>query len=96
MIKYKQGKSNVVADALSIRHTMLNFLNTQYLGFDHIKETYKDDLGFSRILQECSKGAHKDFFFLEEGRVKFPTKTISSMKIFFLKKKDFVKIFMTG
>ena len=75
MIKDKQGKSNVVADALSRRHTLLNVLNTQYLGFDHIKEIYKDDLDFSLIFQECSKGGHKDF---------------SYMMTFSLKGKDFV------
>ena len=49
MIKHKQGKSNVVADALSRRHTLLNVLDTQYLGSDHNKEIYKDDLDFSLI-----------------------------------------------
>jgi len=50
VIKHKQGKSNVVADVVSRRHTLFNVLNTQYLGFDHIKEIYKDDLDFSLIL----------------------------------------------
>jgi len=62
VIKHKQGKANVVADALSRRHTLLNVLDTKYLGSDHIKEIYKDDLDFSLIFQECSKGGHKDFF----------------------------------
>jgi len=62
VIKHKQGKTNVVADALSRRYTLLNFLDVQYLGFDHIKELYKDDLDFYHIYQECSKGGHKDFF----------------------------------
>ena len=63
----------MVADALSRRHSLLNFLNTHYLGFDLIKEIYKDDLDFSHILQECLKGAHKDFFihegFLFKGKI---------------------------
>jgi len=71
-IKHKQGKTNVLADALSRRHTLLNVLDTKYLGFDHIKEIYKDDLDFSHIYQECSKGGHKDFFihdgFLFKGK----------------------------
>jgi len=62
VIKHKQGKTNVVVDPLSSRHTLLNILDTKYLGFDHIKEIYKDDLDFSLIYQECSKGGHEDFF----------------------------------
>jgi len=62
----------VVAEALSRRHTMLNVLDTKYLSFDHIKEIYQDDLDFSHIYQECSKGGYKDFFihdgFLFKGK----------------------------
>ena len=62
----------MVADALSTRHTLFNVLDTQYLGFDHIKEIYKDDLDFSLIFQECSKGGHNDFLihdgFLFKGK----------------------------
>ena len=47
VIKYKQCKANVVAYAFFRRHTLLNVLDTQYLGFDHIKEIYKYDLDFS-------------------------------------------------
>jgi len=52
VIKHKQSKSNMVTNALSRRHTLLNVLTAQYLGFDHIKEIYKDDLDFSLIFQE--------------------------------------------
>jgi len=62
VIKHKQGKTNVVVDVLSRRHTLLNVLDTTILGFDHIKEIYKNDLDFSHIYQECSKGGHKDYF----------------------------------
>jgi len=72
VIKHKQGKSNLVADALSRRHTLLNVLNTRYLVFDHIKEIYKKDLDFSLIFQESSKGGHKDLLihdgFLFKGK----------------------------
>jgi len=72
VIKHKQVKSNLLADALSRRHTLLNVLETQYLEFYHIKEIYKDDLNFSLIYRECSKGVHKDFFihygFLFKGK----------------------------
>ena len=36
VIKHKQGKTNVVADALSRRYTLLNVFDVQYLGFDHV------------------------------------------------------------
>ena len=72
VIKHKQGKANVVVDGLSRRHTLLNVLDTKFLGFDRIKEIYKDDLDFAHIYQECSKGGHKDFFihngFLFKGK----------------------------
>jgi len=41
-------------------------LDVQNLGFDHIKELYKDDLDFSHIYQEFSKGGHK-YFFIHDG-----------------------------
>ena len=49
VIKHKQGKVNIVADALSRRYALLNLLSSQYLGFDHMKELYHDDLDFSLI-----------------------------------------------
>jgi len=72
VIKHKQGKINVVVDALSRQYTLLNVLNVQYLGFYLIKELYNDDIDFSLIYQECSKGGNKDFFihngFLFKGK----------------------------
>ena len=38
MIKYKQGKENVVADALSQRYVLLTQLQTKLLGFELIKD----------------------------------------------------------
>jgi len=46
--------------------TLLNLLGSQYLGFDHIKELYHDDLDFSLIYQECAKGGHTYFFIQDE------------------------------
>nr|KYP32262.1 Retrovirus-related Pol polyprotein from transposon 17.6 [Cajanus cajan] len=53
IIKYKKGKSNVVADALSRRHTMLSTLGTQILGFDNVKELYELDLYFQATYAKC-------------------------------------------
>ncbi|XP_074278621.1 uncharacterized protein LOC141602215 [Silene latifolia] len=46
--KYKTGSSNVVADALSRRHSLLIELDARILGFEHIKELYKSDPEFSK------------------------------------------------
>jgi len=54
VIKYKKGKSNVVADALSRRHTLFSKLGAQILGFDHIPEMpcLQDLIKFLDLLQE--------------------------------------------
>ena len=43
VIRYKQGKENIVADALSRRYVLISTLNAKLLGFEHIKELYADD-----------------------------------------------------
>jgi hypothetical protein len=35
MIKYKQGKENTMADALSRRYVLLSTLKARFLGFEH-------------------------------------------------------------
>ena len=47
VIKYKQGKENIVADALWRRYVLLSTLDARFLGFEHIKELYKDDSDFA-------------------------------------------------
>ena len=43
IIKYKQGKDNVAADALSRRYNLFTSLGAKILGFEHIKKLYRDD-----------------------------------------------------
>jgi len=52
VIKHMQGKANIVANALSRRHSLLSILETKFLSFDHIKELYLEDVDFSSILSE--------------------------------------------
>ncbi|RDY09308.1 hypothetical protein CR513_06336, partial [Mucuna pruriens] len=47
MIKCKQGKMNVVADALSMRHALISMLKTKMFGLDCIKEFYEKDHDFN-------------------------------------------------
>ncbi|KAH9724612.1 Endonuclease [Citrus sinensis] len=55
VIRYKQGKENIVADALSRRYVLISTLNAKLLGFEHIKELYADDHDFSVEYQACEK-----------------------------------------
>jgi len=55
VIKYKKGKTNIMADALSKRHVLISKLGAQILGFDNIIELYKQDPEFSSIFQNVNK-----------------------------------------
>lgn len=55
VIKYKQGKENVVADALSRRYVLLATLDAKLLGFEQIKELYSLDDGFAEIFATCAR-----------------------------------------
>ncbi|KAI3448670.1 hypothetical protein Pfo_005335 [Paulownia fortunei] len=71
VIKYKQGKENVVADALSRRYALLSTLDSKLLGFEYIKELYATDSDFGDLFKNCTKGGcgkfylHDDFLFRE-------------------------------
>ena len=66
VIRYKQGKENIVADALSRRYVLISTLDDKLLGFEHIKEFYPLDQYFSNEYACCEKGAN-DKFFRHEG-----------------------------
>ncbi|XP_073525656.1 uncharacterized protein [Phyllobates terribilis] len=67
VIKYKKGKDNVVADALSRRYTILTTLDSKVLGFIYIKELYVDDSDFSAIYKQCLEKGSQDKFYLFDG-----------------------------
>ena len=62
VIRYKQGKENIVADALSRRYVLISTLNAKLLGFEHIKELYADNHDFSIEYQACEKTAVGKYF----------------------------------
>jgi len=55
VIKHKQGKANVVVDALSMRYALISMLETKMFGFDHIKDLYSQDHDFSKFFELCEK-----------------------------------------
>ncbi|XP_019056382.1 PREDICTED: uncharacterized protein LOC109116067 [Tarenaya hassleriana] len=62
VIKYKKDKDNVVADALLRRHALISIMEAKMLGFELIKELYRDDSEIGDIYKECTKGSHKQFY----------------------------------
>ncbi|XP_073118636.1 uncharacterized protein [Henckelia pumila] len=66
VIKYNQGKENVVADALSRRYVVLTTLDFKFLGFEHVKELYVSDIDFGEIYASCMRGP-KDKFYFHDG-----------------------------
>nr|KYP36202.1 Transposon Ty3-I Gag-Pol polyprotein [Cajanus cajan] len=86
VIKHKKGKNNIVADALSRRHTLLVSLGSQILGFDHIKELYSNDLEFNEFYTRCLAKPQGGFYISEgylykEGRICIPQGSIRKLLV---------------
>ncbi|XP_073153668.1 uncharacterized protein [Henckelia pumila] len=65
LVRYKQGKENVAADALSRRYVLLTTSNSKFLGFEHVKELYASDVDFGEIYESCMRGP-KDKYFMHD------------------------------
>nr|XP_027113049.1 uncharacterized protein LOC113731782 [Coffea arabica] len=65
VIKYKVGKTNVVADTLSRRYSLLTQLDARLLGFELVKELYTDDPDFSGIYDSCGSATQGKFYILD-------------------------------
>ncbi|RVW12431.1 Transposon Ty3-I Gag-Pol polyprotein [Vitis vinifera] len=57
VIKHKQGKENIVADALSRTYALVSTLNAKLLGFEYVKELYANDDDFASVYGACEKTA---------------------------------------
>ncbi|KAL4323160.1 hypothetical protein GQ457_11G026100 [Hibiscus cannabinus] len=62
VIRYKKGKENVVADALSRRYALLSYLDLHLIGFAYIRELYSTDSDFRDKFYACEKGADGKFY----------------------------------
>jgi ABC-type Fe3+-citrate transport system substrate-binding protein len=56
IVKYKKGKDNAVADALSRHHTLLSQLDAKILSLKSIKDFYAADSYFAEPYSKCCDG----------------------------------------
>ncbi|XP_017644431.1 uncharacterized protein LOC108485084 [Gossypium arboreum] len=86
VIKYKKGKENVVADALSRRYALVNLIDYKLLGFEFMKDLYETDADFGEIYKSCLHGAidkyfqHEGYLFLE-GKMCIPQGSVQEMLV---------------
>ncbi|XP_075674999.1 uncharacterized protein LOC142644229 [Castanea sativa] len=86
VIKYKQGKENIVADALSRRYAIVSILNTKLLGFEYVKELYANDDDFAGVYEACEKVAFGKFYRLDgylfrENRLCVPNSSMRELLV---------------
>jgi hypothetical protein len=65
VIKYKQGKENIVADALSLRYVLSHTMNTRLLHFEYVKELYDNDSDFAEIYNACGHSTFGKFYLMD-------------------------------
>jgi len=53
VIKYKQGKNNIMVDVLLWRYALLSTLNAKLLGFEYVKKLYMNNDDFSNVFHVC-------------------------------------------
>uniref|UniRef100_A0A2N9EG69 Reverse transcriptase domain-containing protein n=1 Tax=Fagus sylvatica TaxID=28930 RepID=A0A2N9EG69_FAGSY len=86
VIKYKQGKENIVADALSRRYALIATLNAKLLGFEYVKELYVNDDDFASVFAACEKAAFGKFYRLDgylfrENRLCVPNSSMRELLV---------------
>ncbi|XP_049405104.1 uncharacterized protein LOC125868519 [Solanum stenotomum] len=67
VINYKQGKENVVADALSRRFVLVNTLVSRMMGFESLKGFYSMDSDFKDTFDNLCQGKRVDRYQLVDG-----------------------------
>jgi hypothetical protein len=67
IIKHKNWKENVIADALSRRYTMLSQLEFRIFGLQTVKDQYVDDADFKDFYVHCKDGKPWGNFHIKDG-----------------------------
>jgi len=84
--KYKDGKSNVVADALSRRYALMSILETRLLGFETLKDHYAGDTDFGEVFSKCDTGSFEKYtkqegFLFKENRLCVPRHPVRELLV---------------
>ena len=84
VIKYKQGKENIVADALSRKYVLLHTMNTRLLGFEYVNELYDNDSDFAKIYNTYGHSAFGKFYLMDgylfkENRLCVPVSSLREL-----------------
>ena len=66
-MKYKKGKENIVADALSHRNVLLNQLDVKVLGLENIKELYPANIEFLEPYAKCTTKKGWEKYHIHDG-----------------------------
>jgi len=82
VIKYKQGKDNIFAYALSRKYVLLSTLDARFLGFEHNKELYRDDSDLANVYNACETLAFKKFYRLDGYLFKESQSLVCSIKFY--------------
>ena len=66
-----------MVDALTRRHSLLNTMEVQVLGFEVLKEVYNNDSNFGNVWKNCSNGSINHFlkqegFLFKENKLCIP------------------------
>jgi hypothetical protein len=67
VVKYKKGKDNLVADALSRRNVLLNQLEVKVPGLESLKDLYSTDHEFSEPYAKCTTGKGWEKYHVSDG-----------------------------
>jgi len=86
VIKYKQGKENIVADAFSCRYVLLHTINTRLLSFEYVKELYDNDSDFAEIYNACGHSTFGKFYLMDgylfkENRLCVPASSLRELLV---------------